>query len=385
MKLALQLAYRNLIGAGLKTWLNVGILAFTFLLIIFFNGFIDGWNRQALIEGERWEYGEGQLLNENYDPKDPFTIKDGYGIIPKEEATNMTPILIRQGSIYPEGRIVPVMIKGIEKDQKVLAFPTEKLNSINGNIPILIGKRFAKSTNLKIGDDVLLRWKDKNGTFDATDVTIVDIFNSDVAGIDAGQLYMSMSDLYQITDLDNVATMLVGGKEYVSREVAGWNIRTKEELVAGLKAIINSKKASGSIMYILLLAIALLAIFDTQVLSIFRRQKEIGTYISLGMTRLQVVKLFTTEGVMYSILAAAIAVAIGSPLFWYISNSGITMPSASTSAGVTIADVVYPYFTFSLIITTLLLVVAAATIVSYLPSRKIAKMDPVNALKGKIQ
>ena len=33
-------------------------------------------------------------------------------------------------------------------------------------------------------------------------------------------------------------------------------------------------------MYGLLLNIALLAIFDTQVLSIFRRQKEIGTYIA---------------------------------------------------------------------------------------------------------
>ena len=46
MKLAFQLAYRNLMGAGLKTWLNVGILAFTFILIVFFNGFMDGWNKQ---------------------------------------------------------------------------------------------------------------------------------------------------------------------------------------------------------------------------------------------------------------------------------------------------------------------------------------------------
>ena len=42
MKLAFQLAYKNLMGAGLRTWLNVVVLSFAFVLIIFYNGLIDG-------------------------------------------------------------------------------------------------------------------------------------------------------------------------------------------------------------------------------------------------------------------------------------------------------------------------------------------------------
>ena len=61
MKIAFQLAYRNLMGAGLKTWLNVGILAFTFILIVFQNGFMDGWNKQAVLASMEWEYGIGQV------------------------------------------------------------------------------------------------------------------------------------------------------------------------------------------------------------------------------------------------------------------------------------------------------------------------------------
>ena len=38
-----------------------------------------------------------------------------------------------------------------------------------------------------------------------------------------------------------------------------------------------------------------------------------------------------------------------------------------------------------MVLMTILLVVIAATIVSYLPSRKISKMNPVDALKGKLQ
>ena len=78
MKLAFHLAYKNLMGAGLRTWLNAGVLSFAFIVIIFYNGLIDGWNEQAKIDAIHWEYGHGHLLNENYDPYDPFSIQDGY-------------------------------------------------------------------------------------------------------------------------------------------------------------------------------------------------------------------------------------------------------------------------------------------------------------------
>ena len=62
----------------------------------------------------------------------------------------------------------------------------------------------------------------------------------------------------------------------------------------------------GVIIWGIMLLMAMLAVFDTQVLSIFRRQKEIGTYVALGMTRGQVVGLFTLEGAMHSVLAALV-------------------------------------------------------------------------------
>ncbi|MDY0344399.1 MAG: hypothetical protein RBR28_12555, partial [Lentimicrobium sp.] len=86
MKLAFQLAYKNLMGAGLRTWLNVIVLSFAFVLIIFFNGLIDGWNQQASIDGIEWEYGHGQLRHEDYDPMDPFTLQDAHGILPDAKA-----------------------------------------------------------------------------------------------------------------------------------------------------------------------------------------------------------------------------------------------------------------------------------------------------------
>lgn len=385
MKLAFQLAYKNLMGAGLRTWLNVGVLSFAFVLIIFYNGILDGWNEQARTDTIAWEIGNGQLRHQDYDPYDPFTVLDGHGILAKEDQNNLTPILLRQGTIYPEGRMLPLIIKGIDANQSILDLPTKILIESDADLPVLVGKRMAKSSNLTVGDEVLMRWRDKNGTYDAANITVAGIFDCNVSMIDNGQLWMDIEKLYSITGLEEHATFFIAADEISRDDIEGWNYLSQEDLLADLTEMIKVKKMSSSIMYGLLLAIALLAIFDTQVLSIFRRQKEIGTYIALGMTRMRVVWLFTFEGTMYSFLATIVGCIYGIPLFIYMAKVGMGMPQANQEMGVVIAERIFPVYGIGLIVSTVIIVVISATIVSFLPSRKIAKMNPVDALKGKMQ
>ncbi len=387
MKLAFQLAYKNLVGAGLRTWLNVGVLSFSFIVIIFYNGLIDGWNEQAKRDSIAWDFGHGQLRNAGYDPFDPFTILDGHGVLEQKQTENLTPILIRQASIYPQGRMFSVALKGIDVNQATLEIPTQALRESTAAMPVIIGKNMADAAKLETGDEVLLRWRDKDGTFDASSATIVQVFETNVPTVDNGQFWISIEKLWEMTGLQGHATLFVANENYVPGNIPGWKYESQEELLSDITDIIATKKVSGSIMYLLLLAIALLAIFDTQVLSVFRRQKEIGTYISLGMTRAQVVGLFTVEGSMYSIFAMILGSIIGVPLFIYLATTGIAFPTASASRdmGVAMAERIFPVFGIQLILGTILLVVIAATIVSFLPARKISKMDPVQALKGKLQ
>lgn len=384
MKLAIQLAYRNLIGAGLRTWLNVAVLSFSFVIIIFFNGLMDGWNQQAKTDTIAWEIGEGHLRNAAYDPFDAFTLEDGHAEIPVG-ISGISPILIQQGTIYPEGRMVSVLLKGIQKEQSIIDLPTKAFNNSTAKIPAIIGNRMATSANLKVGDQVLLRWRDKHGTFDASNITIVAVFDTTVASVDAGQIWLPLETIWNITGLQNHATIAIADKNYKNEPIKGWTFKSQGALLQNIDEIISMKKISSSILYLLLLAIALLAIFDTQVLSIFRRQKEIGTYIALGMTRTQVVKLFTIEGSLYSVFAMIVGCIYGIPLFIYLGKTGIGMPQASQDMGISLADKIYPLIGVQLVLGTILLVTLSATIVSFLPAKKISKMNPVLALKGKLQ
>ncbi len=388
--IAIKLAYKNLVGAGLRTWLNVSVLSFAFVLMIFYNGMIEGWNRQARNDTQDWEIGEGQYWEQSYDRYDPYTFQDAHKPVSEDIAAmidrgELTPILVRQANMYPEGRMQSVLLKGVDPNQKILKLPTSDLNNVQNGYSAIIGRRMADDAGLKVGDKVLVRWRDKNGMFDAIDINIAAIFKTDVPSVENGQMYLDINVLQEMIGLPNQATLLVAGDNSSLSEIDGWNFKTTDFLLKEFDALIQSKKAGGMVMSGMLLLIALLAIFDTQVLSIFRRQKEIGTYIALGMTRSQVVGIFTVEGGAHSILAAIVGAAYGIPLFLWLDNIGLSFGSSSQDMGIAVADIIYPYYSIGMILSSLLLVVISATIVSYLPARKISKMRPTDALKGKLQ
>lgn len=387
MKIAIKMAYKNLMGAGLRTWLNVSVLAFCFIIIVFYNGFLNGWQEQGRQDARDWEFGQGQLFNAEYDPYDIFTIKDGHGTLSEVESEYLTPVFIQQATLYPHGRMNPVLIKGIPVDQEVINLPISLLAESNANIPVLIGKRMAKASKLKLGDEVLLRWRDKHGTYDAASITIAGVFDADVATIDNGQIWMALDKIWEISGLENEVTLYIANEQYEPKQMAGWEFQSLSILLKDFDAAVMSERVGSMIIYLVLLAIGLLAIFDTQVLSIFRRQREIGTYIALGMTKQQVLKIFTVEGIMYSIFAGVVGMLIGAPLFYYTSRTGINLGDLNGAAGdmgIAMANIIYPSFGAMLIFGTLLLLVSSATLVSFLPARKISKMNPVDALKGKM-
>ena len=387
--LAIKLAFRNLIGAGLRTWLNVIVLSFSFVVIIWYRGFLEGWNREARLDTINWEIGGGQYWQQAYDPYDPFTLTDGHAVLPetlKKEINDgkATPILITQATIYPEGRMQSALLKGIDPDQHILELPTGLLKNDSTQLAAIIGTRMAKSNKLEKGSTLTIRWRNVNGTFDATELKIAGIFKTNVPSVDMGQLWIPLDRLRQMMQMPGQASLVVISPEASSIDVDGWKFKGQDFLLSDIDKIIKSKSAGAAILYSLLLLLAMLAIFDTQILSIFRRQREIGTIIALGMTRLRVIWLFTVEGAMHSILAALVAAVYGIPLLTFMAIHGITLP-ATDNYGLTMSDTIFPVYGIGLVAGTILVIFITATIVSFIPARKIAKMKPTDAIRGKIQ
>ncbi len=382
-------AFRSLIGNGLKTWLNVFVLSFTFVLIIFMQGLLEGWNRQAVNDTVKWEIAGGEYWNIKYDPYDPFSLDSSAAALPtslKSEyfAHQIEPVLFSTGTIYPGGRMQGVMLKGIRPDQHLIALPTDLLKSKDStDVPVIMGAHMAKQADLKVNDMVTLRWRDVNGTFEAVDVRVAGIFVSSVPSVDAGQIWLALDQLQKMTLRPDESTILIKSQDAGVQNLADWKFKDLNELTKQTQAMIQAKSKGYNVLYTIFFLLALIAIFDTQTLSIFRRQREIGTLVALGMTRQQVVGLFTLEGTMNAVLAIIVGTIWGMPLFISFAMKGIHIPMDVSSFGIPMADRMYPVFTPNLIIGTMLLIIIITALVSYLPARKIACMNPTEAIRGK--
>lgn len=383
-------AIKNILGAGRRTWLNVSVLSFIFVLMTGFNGLIDGWVNDAITDTRNWEAGDGQFWHQNYDRYDLFTLQDAHGPVPRElipsiSDKSLTPVLVIQAVAYESGNMQNVLLRGIDPSQQILEIPSGQLQPGDGHIEAIIGKRMARTLNARAGDNLLVRWRDKNGAFDAQEIVITGIFDTSIATVDAGQVWVNLYQLQQMTGMEGEATYLVRSPGCsITGDVEGWRYKDPDFLLEDLYILARSSRVESFIIFTILLSIALLAVFDTQTLSIFRRQKEIGTYIALGMTPKQVTRLFTLEGTAYSILAIVAGAIWGTPLLYWYGKVGIKVPQSYTEMGLGMRDTMLPVYQPGTILTSIVIIVSLSMLISYLPARKIAKSNVVEALKGKI-
>ena len=199
-----------------------------------------------------------------------------------------------------------------------------------------------------------------------------------------GHIWAPLNVAQSMLEMKEEATYVTYAKELSENINSGeWIFRDVNYLVQDMEAIIEADKPGAQIMFIILLALAAMGIFNAQVLSIFRRGKEIGTLMALGMTRSRVVGLFTIEGGLNAVLATIMMVILFGPVLWYFGLKGIPLPLDYSEMGLIMAKRLIPVYSISLIVSTMFLVSITVLIVSYIPSRKITYMKPTDALRGK--
>jgi len=389
-----KIAIKNLLGARLRTWLNVFVTALSFFIIILFSAMYDGMREHAKQVTIDTEVAGGAYWHPEYDPMDPMTFEDAHSIIPGDlqllvDQEKAVPVLVSQASIYPNGRIMPVIMKGITPEQNIVNMPTQMLvGHEEVTIPVLIGRGMAKDANLEVGDAFTIRWLDANRTYDADEGTVVHIMDTENFKLDMSHIWVPLKKAQTMLAMEEEATYVTYAEGLSAvKNKDDWIPRDVKYLIRDMEALIKADEPNAAIMYIILLCFAAMGIFNAQVLSIFRRGKEIGTLMALGMTRTKVVGLFTLEGGLNAFLAAIMTVILFGPLLWYFGNNGIWLgvDYSDGAMGIIVEKYLIPVYSIGLVVTTTIVVSIIVLIVSYLPSRRIARMKPTDALRGKVK
>ena len=383
-----DIANKNFYRQGLRAFLNVLVTALSIIALIFMLSLLNGFQAQATRNLVSTDVGGGHYRVPGLDILTPTEWEDYTMTVPhglKDLAkTDKAEVLVQQGQLYPNRRLFPVQLRGIEMEQFLLTLPLAGLKKYDDKlgdvIPAVVGVKMARKAHLKQGDTVVLKWRDKGGAVDACDVLIVDVGDILNPRVDDGVVWLRLDHLRAMTDRNNEVSW-VAVREFLG-PVSGYEFHDIELLMSDLLALLRQDRINSKILWGILMVLVCTSVFNTQILNIFKRQKEIGTLMALGMEPGRIVRIFTLEGVLAALWALVLAVLLGVPFFIWFQGVGFDVTHLS-EASFPIRETIYPDYQPREILISILIVLVLIVASAWLPVKKIIRLDATLALRGR--
>ena len=122
-------------------------------------------------------------------------------------------------------------------------------------------------------------------------------------------------------------------------------------------------------------------IVNTTMMTVYERGREIGTLGALGMGEGQMTRLFFLEAFFIGIAGSIAGVLLGSVVVGITSSIGIDYGEALDGMDMGISTIIYPILNFKSSAFVFFYSVCVASLAALIPCRKVAKIEPVEALR----
>lgn len=285
-----------------------------------------------------------------------------------------------RGSAYLERgqAFAPVGIIGVQPG-KLSATANIEAAVVDGSshLPadgILIGSTLAQDLGLRVGQVVRLSSeRDRTRSF-----RIGGIFTLGIASADRQAVYMNFTTARALFDLPTGISRI---EIKVNPVTDAADIAARLRRSTGLKATpwteengqlfegLDAQARTGLIIKVFSLVTIIVGIASAMLLSIVRRQSEIGIMRAMGARKSLVVSVFVLEGTLIGFVGAVVGAAVA-----WIALAPFPPVSDVASGGLPI-DRQQGDFLLAITLTTL-----AATLASILPALRAARIDPVEAI-----
>ncbi len=408
MTLTLRMAWRNLWRHKRRTWLTVGAMIFSNLLLVFMISLQFGSYRMMIDNTLKSYTGHMQVQHEGYndDPK----IRNSFDNI----VTLADDIRKRLGSdtvaargvafamTSSEQRSYGLQIIGVEPQYEI------KVSTLPGLInkghyftdfnaeKIVIGSVLARNLRVDIGDELTLLGSGRDGSFAAGVVIVTGIFDSGNTDVDRSMAQLPLGYFQSLfsmgkqghnivinaDDLSSVATLQQSVNNILNERkelvVLDWN-----QLQPGLQQAIKADMASAWFMYAVLIVLVAFSVLNTQLMSVLERTREFGTMMALGFKPVRLGTLVITETFIMSSLGLAIGAGLGAALAYYLSIVGFSYPGMEEMAArFNLPDRMYPSLSLLSIFLGPGIIFLCSLLASIYPALRLFFLHPVIAMKA---
>lgn len=246
----------------------------------------------------------------------------------------------------------------------------------------------AANLGIKLGQRATLLINDKEGVMNALDLDFVGVYGQPGLPLPEKKIgYVPLAYAQQLLRMEGRATEIAIAldnlddadrlKPVVQAAVGPeYEVVTWLDIAASIEEAIASQNAVLGMIGSIFLFIALLGIANTMLMSVLERTREIGTMMSVGVRRRQILGLFLLEAALLGLFGGALGAAAGGLFVTYYGHAGITFRFPGMLAPLHI----YPRIGTGYILFVLALAAGGAALAALWPSVRASRMRPVEAL-----
>ena len=403
----LELAFRNIFRNKRRTVITAVTIIVGMVVIIFVSGIL------ADLEARWRDYliysslGHIQIMASGLKDDDTLqcSIPDVNPIMNKltkySEIKNVTGVIDIKGLISNGDDTQVFVGNGVDPETYLRTLPKAAQGIKSGHFfrredkeGVILAEGLARKLHAKVGESLILAANDRNESLNAVNIKvsaiepIQDSFANDhlllinidnarsLTGYNPNEVSKLILTLSNADDSVRFKDLLTKDFPPASKvEVYSWH-----SLAGTLNSVIGLFSAIGGIITLILLAMTLIGIMNTVLMSVFERTREIGTIMAIGSSPGQVKLLFICESFCIGLFGVAVGIGAG-----ILINSivlllgGLHLPPPPMSNQPLLLD---PLILPDRIIIVSILVLIASILAALYPASYATKLRPVDALRA---
>jgi len=406
MRILLRLAWLNLWRHKRRTWLTASAIAFATTLLVFMISLQLGAYDMFIDVSLRVFTGQMQVQHEGYKEKPQMrsTVPNGAALAAQlRRKTRFDTVAARaQGFALASSatRSYGVPVIGVEPDfePKVSTLPHlikegRYLSAVNAQ-EVVLGAALARNLKIGIGDELTLLGSGKDGSIAATIVPVVGIFESGNPELDRHLVQLPLKTFQDVFSMgEDAHAVVVSGSNYeaipqtkaaVAAQLAPGSrlvVLDWEQLIPGLKQLIQTDMVQNWITYIALILIVTLSIMNTFLMSVLERTREFGIMLALGVSARQIGGMVLLESLFLTLLGLSIGIILGGSIAVWLHFTGFSFPGMKEIyAQYGLPGELHPKLSLASFTLGPGVILAFTMFAALYPALRIRKLQPVEAI-----
>ena len=408
MNLVFRLAWRNLWRQPRRTWLTTGAMMFSNILLVFMISLQFGMYGLMIDNTLQAFTGHIQIQAPGYidDKKMRQTVAD---IVPLADSLraeipgeNVAARATAFGLISSEERSYGIAVFGVEPEFEPGVSTIPGLVSEGHFLgesdaaEIIVGAALARNLRVGLGDELTLLGSGRDGSFAASVVNIVGIFDSGIADFDRSITEIPLSlfqDVFYMNGAGHHVVINTGSIEGVAELQTRVEalLPTGQDLVVhdwdalqpGLQQAIRADMSSAFFMYGILVILVAFSVLNTQLMSVLERTHEFGIVMSLGLTPGRLGRLVLLETAIMGVMGLILGALLGGLFTYWFSVNGFAYPGMDEMAAkFNLPARFYPQVSTLSLLAGPVVVFVFTILAALYPALRLHKLHPVEAMRA---